>query len=92
MSEQIGWRSVVKTLKKELPFILKNTPQIPRLINQFLLLQTQTDHKTPHQLDINSLIKPQTKQANTQKWMTVAIVILVILQIASLVLIVIDWS
>ena len=90
MSEQIGWRSVVKTLKKELPYILKNTPQIPRLINQFLVLQTQSDLKTANQLDISSLIQPKAKQLRIQKLMIAAIIILVIMQIVSLFLIVND--
>ncbi len=87
MSEQIGWRSVVKTLQKELPFILKNTPQMPRLINQFLKQQTDSAHETPHQLNIASLMAAQHKQSRTQKRMTAAIVVLVLLQITSLIII-----
>ena len=47
MSEQIGWRSVANTVKKELPFIVKNLPQMPRLVHQFLQQQTHAEQEAP---------------------------------------------
>ncbi len=49
MSEQVGWRSIAKSLKHELPFILKNAPHMPRLWHQFLTQQIQTQQSLPVQ-------------------------------------------
>ena len=87
MSEQIGWRSVANTLKKELPFILKNTPQMPRLIHQFLSQQTTAEQQAPLQASIDELITAQQKQARWQKRLTLAVVVLLLLQLAGLVII-----
>ena len=87
MSEQIGWRSVANTLKKELPFILKNTPQMPRLIHQFLSQQTTAEQQAPLQASIDALIIAQQKQARWQKRLTLAVVVLLLLQLAGLVII-----
>lgn len=84
MSEQLGLLSVAKTLKKELPFILKTAPQIPRLIHQFLTQQTQEEHEVPFKEAIATLIKAQHQQSLWQKRVTIAIMILVLLQLASL--------
>ncbi len=85
MSEQIGWRSVAKSLKKELPFILKNAPQMPRLVHQFLIQQTQAEQEVPLRARIDGLIAAQQKQARWQKRLTLTIIALVLLQAASLV-------
>lgn len=87
MSEQIGWRSIANTFKKELPFILKNTPQMPRLVHQFLTQQTLAEQSAPTHQTIDTLIKIQKNQARWQKWMVIAIVVLVLLQSVSLVII-----
>jgi ubiquinone biosynthesis protein len=84
MSEQIGWRSVVKTMKKELPFILKMAPQMPRLVHQFLDQQTQAEHDAPVREQINLLIKTQRQQTRWQRRLTWAIIFAVLLQIAML--------
>jgi len=84
MSEQIGWRSVVKTLKKELPYIAKNLPQMPRLVHQFLTQQTRAEQDAPLRQVIDELIKVQQKQAYWQKRLTLAVIILLALQLISL--------
>ena len=84
MSEQIGWRSVANSIKKELPFILKTAPQMPRLIHQFLSQQTQAELEAPLQASIDALIQAQQKQARWQKKLTLVIFALVLLQAASL--------
>ena len=80
MSEQVGWRSVVKTLKKELPFIMQHAPQMPRLVHQFLNQQTQAEQNAPLRASIDALIAAQQKQAHWQKWMVIAIVALLLIQ------------
>jgi ubiquinone biosynthesis protein len=87
MSEQIGWRSVVKTLKKELPFIIKHAPQMPRLVHQFLSQQTHAEQALPMREAIDQLIKTQQKLARWQRYTLLTIVILVLLQGLSLLII-----
>ncbi len=87
MSEQIGWRSVVKTLKKELPFIVKHAPQMPRLVHQFLSQQTRAEQAAPMHQAIEALIKIQLKHARWQRFTMLIIVMLVLLQGASLLII-----
>lgn len=87
MSEQVGWRSVVKAIKKELPFVLKNAPQIPRLVHQYLSQNNQAQQDLPIQNSLASLIETQKKQAKWQKWTALTISILVILQTISLAII-----
>jgi ubiquinone biosynthesis protein len=84
MSEQIGWRSVAKTLKKELPFIAKNLPKMPRLVHQFLNQQTHFGQDASIQQTFDALIQAQQKQARWQKRLTLAIVLLVSVQLLSL--------
>lgn len=87
MSEQIGWRSIAKTLKKELPYIAKNLPQMPRLVHQFLTQQTRAEQDAPIRQAIDELIKTQKNQAQWQKRLTLAVVLLVLLQLSSLLII-----
>lgn len=84
MSEQIGWRSIVKTIKKELPYIAKNLPQMPRLVHQFLTQQTRAEQDAPIRQAIDALIKTQENQARWQKRLTLTIGLLVVLQVAGL--------
>jgi len=84
MSEQMGWRSVAKSLKKELPFILKTAPQMPRLLHQFLSQQTRAEQDAPLRANIEALIEAQQKQARWQKRLTWAIYLLVLIQLAIL--------
>jgi ubiquinone biosynthesis protein len=80
MSEQMGWRSVVKSLKKELPFILRTAPQMPRLVHDYLNQQTQAEREAPLRASIDALIEAQHKQAKWQRYLTWAIVLFAILQ------------
>ena len=80
MSEQIGWRSIANTLKKELPFILKTTPQMPRLVHQFLTQQSIAEQESPMRSAIDDLIKTQNNQAKWQKRLTWAVLLLAAIQ------------
>ncbi len=84
MSEQVGWRSIVKTLKKELPYMAKNLPQMPRLAHQFLTQQTHAEQDLPIRQAIDTLIEAQQKQARWQKRLTLAVVLLLLLQLPGL--------
>jgi ubiquinone biosynthesis protein len=91
MSEQVGWRSVAKSLKKELPFIIKTAPQMPHLLHQFLTQKTQSEHDTPLREQMGLLIEAQRQQARWQKRLTWAILLLVLLQICAYLLF-LNWS
>jgi ubiquinone biosynthesis protein len=83
MSEQMGWRSLANSLKKELPFILKTAPQMPRLVHQYLSQQTHAEQDNPMRESIDKLIQAQQKQAKWQQNVTWAILLLVVVQIAT---------
>jgi ubiquinone biosynthesis protein len=82
MSEQVGLLSIAKTLKKELPFILKTAPQMPRLVHQFLTQQTQAEQDAPLRASIDALIRAQEQQAKWQKRLTWTIFAFAVMQIA----------
>lgn len=89
MSEQVGWRSILKSVKKELPFVLKNAPEMPRLVHQFLQQNIHAQQHTPQQTKLAELIQAQHRHAKWQKWTTLSIAVLVLLQLASLIIILI---
>jgi len=74
MSEQVGWRSIFKTIKNELPHIAKVLPQMPRLAHQFLTQTNQAEQDLPLRESIDALIKAQQLQAIWQKRLVIAIV------------------
>ncbi len=82
MSEQVGWRSVAKTLRKELPFILKTAPQMPRLLHAYLSQQTHHDANRSTITQLEALIKTQQQQLRWQKRFIWTILLLVLLQIS----------
>lgn len=87
MSEQVGLRSVAKNLKKELPYILKHAPEMPRLWHQFLTRHNTTQTDTSVEERLATLTVAQERQNKMQGWLIAIIVILVLLQLASLVII-----
>ncbi len=81
MSEQMGWRSLLKSAKRELPYMLTHAAEMPRLFEQYLRQQT-TMAQQQHRME--DLIHAQHRQTTWQKWATTAIIVLVLLQFASL--------
>ncbi len=86
MSEQLGLRKMAKSIKEELPFILKTAPEMPRLIHHFLSQQTNHEQLSPLRADINALLKVQQQQVKWQKIFTASLIAVAILQIIFLVL------
>ncbi|MDP3678748.1 MAG: ubiquinone biosynthesis regulatory protein kinase UbiB, partial [Methylotenera sp.] len=84
MSEQVGWRAVVKTLKNEIPFIAKNLPEMPRLLHEFLSQKTQAEIDAPIQSSIDLLIKTQQQQTDWQKRLVIAVALLTLVEVLSL--------
>lgn len=78
MSEQLGWRSVVQNIQAELPYWGKILPQVPRLLNQ----QLQNQHDFPLNAELQSLIKAQQKQTWWLRVIAVALVCLIVFQLA----------
>jgi ubiquinone biosynthesis protein len=82
MSEQIGWRAILKTIKKEIPHIAKALPEMPRLAHQFLTQTNQAEMDLPLRASIDKLIEAQQQQAQWQKRLVIAIVVLAAIEIA----------
>jgi ubiquinone biosynthesis protein len=82
MSEQIGWRAIVKTIKKEIPHIAKALPEMPRLAHQFLTQTNQAEMDLPLRASIDKLIEAQQQQAQWQKRLVIAIIALAVIEIA----------
>ncbi len=84
MSEQIGFLKVAKTLKEELPFILKTAPQMPRLIHQLLSQHTRAEQDDPLRKIVNELVISHKNQSKWLKRLTISIIVLVLIQLAVL--------
>jgi ubiquinone biosynthesis protein len=81
MSEQIGWRGILKTIKKELPHIAKVLPEMPRLAHQFLTQTNQAELDVPLRNSIDKLIEAQQLQAIWQKRLVIAIVLITVVEV-----------
>ena len=90
MSEQVGLLSIAKTLKNELPFILKTAPKMPRLLHQFLTQQTQAEQSAPLRASIDVLIQAQQNQAKWQKRLTWTILVIAIVQVSLVLIMLLD--
>lgn len=82
MSEQVGWRAILKTMKKEIPHIAKALPEMPRLAHQFLTQTNQAEMDLPLRASIDKLIEAQQQQAQWQKRLVIAIIVLAAIEIA----------
>ncbi len=81
MSEQLGLRKIAKSIKDELPFILKTAPEMPRLLHRFLSQQTNQEQTSPLRTEINALIKVQQQQVKWQKILSYSLFALALLQL-----------
>ena len=59
MSEQIGWRGLVRRVGEEIPFWSELLPQLPRLAKQFLA----RDHETELRTKLELLVKVQQRNS-----------------------------
>ncbi|MEK9826042.1 MAG: AarF/UbiB family protein, partial [Methylotenera sp.] len=84
MSEQVGWRALVKSMKKELPQLAHMLPEMPRLVHQFLAQTNLAEQTIPLGNAIEKLIEAQQNQAKWQKRLVVVIVVVAILEITVL--------
>lgn len=88
MSEQVGWRSIVKSLQKELPFMARHLPQMPRLLHQQLNQTILREKDIPLNNAITALIHEQKRQSFWLKTLSISVLLLigVVLSMAYLVL------
>lgn len=82
MSEQMGWRALVKSIKKELPQLAHMLPEMPRLAHQFLAQTNLAEQTIPLGNAIEKLIEAQQNQAKWQKRLVVVIIAVALLEIA----------
>jgi ubiquinone biosynthesis protein len=80
MSEQLGWRSVIKNVQAELPYLGRILPQVPRLLHQ----QLQKEHDFPLNEELRLLVREQQKQTWWLRIIGGALIWLVLFQIAYL--------
>ncbi|MCG2575484.1 ubiquinone biosynthesis regulatory protein kinase UbiB [Dechloromonas sp. XY25] len=72
MSEQIGWRGLLKTFKQEAPYLARTIPQLPRLVHQALAQPAKADL----QPQIEQLIAAQRQQ---NRWLAIIALLLALL-------------
>jgi ubiquinone biosynthesis protein len=66
MSEQVGWRALLRQVQEEAPLWAATLPQIPRLIHSAL----SEDRAAPLQKQIELLQHEQKRLRNTLQWIT----------------------
>lgn len=84
MSEQVGWRALVKSMKRELPQLAHMLPEMPRLVHQFLAQTNLAEQTIPLGNAIEKLIEAQQNQARWQKRLVIAIIAIALLEITVL--------
>ena len=62
MSEQVGWRALVRQVQEEAPFWSATLPQIPRLIHRYL---SEDRAAAPLQEQIEMLLQEQRRLRRT---------------------------
>ena len=72
MSEQIGWRGLIRSFKQEAPYLARTIPQLPRLVHQALAQPAKADL----QPQIDRLIAAQHQQ---NRWLAVIALLLALL-------------
>ncbi|MGB4062610.1 MAG: ubiquinone biosynthesis regulatory protein kinase UbiB [Azonexus sp.] len=72
MSEQIGWRGLIRSFKQEAPYLARTIPQLPRLVHQALAQPAKTDL----QPQIERLIAAQHQQ---NRWLAIIALLLALL-------------
>lgn len=81
MSEQMGWRSMLLSMKKEMPFMIKHSPEMPRLIHQYLMQQTNAEQDVPMRETISALVESQRKQTVWLKRIAIILLAFVLFEV-----------
>jgi ubiquinone biosynthesis protein len=72
MSEQVGWRGLLKSFKQEAPYLARSIPQLPRLVHQSLTRPAASDP----QPQIERLIAAQHQQ---NRWLAMIALLLALI-------------
>ena len=76
MSEQIGWRSILKNIEAEYPNWGRMLPQMPRLLYQ----QLQQKHEYPITLELNLIAREHRQHTRLLRIISISLALMVILQ------------
>ncbi len=76
MSEQVGWRGLIKSLKQEAPHYFTLLPQLPRLIHQRL-------HEKNARAEMDNTLQQLLVQQKRRNYLLMVIVAILLLQMAS---------
>ena len=77
MSEQIGWRSILKNIQAEYPNWGRILPQMPRLLHQQLLLK----HEYPITLELDNLAREHRRHTRLLYIISGSLALMVIVQL-----------
>jgi ubiquinone biosynthesis protein len=77
MSEQIGWRSILKNIQNEYPHWGRILPQMPRLLHQQLLLK----HEYPIALELDRLAREHRRHTRLLYIISGSLAIMVVVQL-----------
>jgi ubiquinone biosynthesis protein len=72
MSEQVGWRGLIRNFKQEAPYLARTIPQLPRLVHQALSQPATADLRP----QIDRLIAAQHQQ---NRWLAIIALLLALL-------------
>ena len=72
MSEQVGWRGLVRTFKQEAPYLARSLPQLPRLVHQALARPAAADLAP----QMERLIAEQQRQ---NRWLAILAILIAVL-------------
>lgn len=72
MSEQIGWRGLIRTFKQEAPYLARTLPQLPRLVHHALAQPAKLDLHP----QLECLIAAQQQQ---NRWLAIIALLLALL-------------
>jgi ubiquinone biosynthesis protein len=71
MSEQVGWRGLLRTFKQEAPYLARTLPQLPRLVHLALAQPAKADL----QPQLEKLIAEQQRK---NRWLTIIALLLAV--------------
>ena len=74
MSEQVGWRGLVRVFKQEAPYLARTLPQLPRLVHQSLSQPPKADL----QPQLEKLIRAQRQQ---NFWLALIALLLILISL-----------
>ncbi|MCP5267009.1 MAG: ubiquinone biosynthesis regulatory protein kinase UbiB [Burkholderiaceae bacterium] len=78
MSEQVGWRGLLERVQREAPRWPALLPQLPRLLHATLARQASPSERPGTDRLLATLIAEQRRTRRMLRWMTVALVLLLI--------------